>query len=37
MVPRVKDNSPLGPQKIVSLDVVEEKAPGGRQGNFKIS
>ena len=37
MVPRVKDNNPLGTQKIVSLDFDEEEARGGRQGNFKIS
>ena len=37
MVPRVKDNKPLGTQKTVSLDFDEEKAREGRQGNFKIS
>ena len=36
MVPRVKDNNPLGTQKTVSLD-FEEEACEGRQGNFKIS
>ena len=37
MVPRVKDNTPLGKQKTVSLDFDEELARKGRQGNFKIS
>ena len=37
MVPRVKDNNPLGTQMTVSLDVAEEKARKGRRGNFKIS
>ena len=36
MVPRVKDNNPIGTQKTVSQDFDEEKAArGGRQGNFK--
>ena len=37
MVPSVKDNNPLGTQKIVSLDFAEEQAREGRQGIFKIS
>ena len=37
MVPRVKDNYPLGTQKTVSLDFDEEQAHEGRQGDFKIS
>ena len=36
MVPRVKDNNPLGTQKTVSLDFEEEKAREGAQRNFKI-
>ena len=35
MVPRVKDNNPLGTQKTVLLDFDEELAREGRQGNFK--
>ena len=34
-MPRVKDNNPLGTQKIVLLDFDEEKAREGRQGNIK--
>ena len=37
MVPRVKDNNPLGTQKTVSPDFDEEKAREGRQRNFKTS
>ena len=37
MVPRVKDNYPLGTEKTVSLDFEEELAREGRQGNFKFS
>ena len=37
MVPRVQDNNPLGTQKTISVDFVEEQAREGRQGNFKIS
>ena len=37
MVPRVKDNNPLGTQKTVSLDFDEEQAREGRQGNINIS
>ena len=33
MVPRVKDNNPLGTQKTVSLDFDEELARECRQGN----
>ena len=36
-VPRVKDNNLLGMQKMLSLDLDEKKAGGGRQGNLKIS
>ena len=37
MVPRVKDDNSLGPEKIISLDFEEEKAREGRHGNFLIS
>ena len=36
MVPRVKDNNPLGTLKTVSLDFEEKLAREGRQGNWSL-
>ena len=35
MVSNVKDNNPLGMQKTVSLDFIEEQVREGRRGNLK--
>ena len=35
MVPHVKDNTPLGTQKTVSLGFDEDYVHEGRQGNFQ--